>query len=51
MQSADFLSEDFSGDFVESYFESLGNGMAADKALQVDTEIVMSMTQSSAWTT
>jgi asparagine synthase (glutamine-hydrolysing) len=39
--STDFLSEDFSGNFVEGYFESFGTGSAADKVLQIDTEIMM----------
>ncbi|MBV9456965.1 MAG: N-acetylglutaminylglutamine amidotransferase [Bradyrhizobium sp.] len=39
--SADFVSEDFSGAFVEQYFDRKASGSIADKALQIDTEIMM----------
>jgi asparagine synthase (glutamine-hydrolysing) len=39
--SPEFVSNDFSGDFVESFFARTGAPSAADKALQIDAEIML----------
>lgn len=39
--SGDFISEDFSRDFVEAFFARAGAASPVDKALQIDSEIML----------